>query len=58
LTGADLAQWAGKRVEVTGSFAPSSSANTTASASGNSSTTLQEFRVVSVKAIGGSCPQN
>ncbi|HMD36727.1 MAG TPA: hypothetical protein VKH42_17255, partial [Vicinamibacterales bacterium] len=58
LTGSDLAQWAGKRVEVTGSFVPSSSANTTASATGSGSTTLQEFRVVSLKAVGGSCPQN
>ena len=57
LSGADLAQYAGKRVEVTGTFAPSSSSNSTASASGTGATNLQEFRVVSVKPIGGSCPQ-
>lgn len=57
LSGSDLSQWAGKRVEVTGTFAPSSSANTTASATGAQATTMQEFRVVSVKPVGGSCPQ-
>jgi hypothetical protein len=57
LTGSDLAQWAGKRVEVTGTFGPSTTANTTINATGAASSTLQEFKVVNVKPIGGSCPQ-
>ena len=57
LSGADLTPYAGKRVEVTGTFAPSSSANSATSASGTSATTMREFRVTSVKPIGGPCQQ-
>ncbi len=55
LTGTDMVQWSGRRVEITGTFVPASSQ--TAITGAAPSTMMQEFRVVSVKPTTGSCPQ-
>ena len=52
-----MAQWAGRRVEITGMFVPANSQSPIVSGSGAQPIMLKEFRVVSVKPTTGSCPQ-
>ena len=51
LSGSDLSQWSGKRVEIVGTMVPAASASRTTSGPSN----LPEFRVQSVRPTGGSC---
>ena len=54
LSGSDMAAWTGQRVEIVGSVV---GANAGVASGAGATTTTAEFRVQSVRAIGGSCPQ-
>jgi len=65
LTGADVQPFAGQRVQVVGTFAPAAAGSATGTAgstgaagvSGSSTTAMPEFRVVTIRPIGGPCQQ-
>jgi len=52
LSGSDMQPWAGQRVEIVGSMV---TANPGVSAGAGATTAMPEFRVQSVRPIGGSC---
>jgi hypothetical protein len=56
LSGADLSPFSGQRVQVVGTFAPTSATTTGAGATGSAVSAMPEFRVVSVRPLGA-CQQ-
>jgi pilus assembly protein FimV len=58
LSGADMASWIGRRVQIVGSLVPAlPGAMPAAGATGAPHATFPEFRVVSVQPMTGDCPQ-
>ena len=58
LSGADVSGFRGQRVQIVGSLVqPASSATSSAATPGATTTGVREFKVQSVQAISGSCPQ-
>jgi len=62
LTGTDMSQWAGKRVQIVGSVAPAAAGTSPSPTGAATSATADaaaplEFKVQSVQAASGSCPQ-
>ena len=60
LSGADVSGFNGQRVQIVGTFAPlgASGASTNAGTTGSAApTAMPEFRVVSIRPIGGNCQQ-
>jgi len=58
LTGADMTSWLGRRVQINGSVVPAAASATASSATpGTPTVSFAEFRVVSVQAMTGDCPQ-
>lgn len=58
LSGADVSGFRGQRVQIVGSLVqPASSATASAATPGATTTGVREFKVQSVQAISGSCPQ-
>jgi hypothetical protein len=61
LSGADMSQWSGRRVQIVGTLVPASAgANGAASAAGSAGaagTSLPEFRVLTVRPATGNCQQ-
>jgi hypothetical protein len=57
LSGTDMQPFVGQRVEITGTLAPTAGASgaTSAGASATGTAAVPEFRVVSVRPVGGSC---
>jgi hypothetical protein len=56
LSGSDMSSWIGRRVQIVGTLAPTTTANTFA-AGADPSSRFQEFRVQSVVPLTGPCPQ-
>jgi pilus assembly protein FimV len=58
LTGADMAGWVGRRVQIVGSVAPATPGVPASPAAGAPTTpSMPEFRVVSVQPVTGDCPK-
>jgi len=58
LSGADVSGFRGQRVQIVGSLVqPSAATPSAATPGGATSTGIREFKVQSVQAISGSCPQ-
>jgi hypothetical protein len=58
LSGADVSGFRGQRVQIVGSLVKSASSATSSAATPGATTTgVREFKVQSVQAISGSCPQ-
>jgi len=60
LSGTDMTSWAGQRVQVVGTFMPSSATAAGATATGQAGSPAApplEFRVQSVQPISGPCPR-
>ena len=58
LSGADVSGFRGQRVQIVGSLVPpAASATSSAARPGATTTGVREFKVQSVQAISGSCPQ-
>ena len=56
LSGADMAGWVGRRVQIVGMLSPTTTPTSEANPATNATATTPEFRVVSVQPISGNCP--
>jgi len=56
LTGADMTGWIGRRVQIVGQQVPTTAGASATNPAVTASSTLPEFRVVSVQPISGDCP--
>jgi hypothetical protein len=56
LSGADMTGWVGRRVQIVGQMVPTTAGASATNPAVTASSTLPEFRVVSVQPISGNCP--
>ncbi len=60
LSGADMSPFAGQRVQIVGTFAPAATGSSTvgaAGAAGSTTSSVPEFRIISVQPMTGNCRQ-
>ena len=57
LSGADMAGWVGRRVQIVGSVVPAPAGASISPAGASTSPPMPEFRVVSVQPVTGDCPK-